>query len=306
MGGSGKTPLVIYLANFLQQKGFKPAVVSRGYRSRSKKPVTIVSDGQNILSDPLSSGDEPFLIAQSTHDVVVAIGKKRIHPCQKVIELFKCDVILLDDAFQHLAVSRNIDLVLFDVVSFAGNSRVFPGGNLREPVSALNRCDAFILTGVADSNKERTQKCSELLADTFNNKPIFKISRSYSKAMKYTYSAMGISANVFPLEVLPDNLLCICGIAKPERFRQSLADAEIIIGDFITFPDHCNYTQDDVERLRRQVIKTGASGILTTEKDMIKLARLDFEDIIIYTLPLVFDSNEALEALLLNKIGYQA
>ena len=305
MGGSGKTPLVVYLANFLQEKGFKPAVISRGYRGTSNNPVTIVSDGQTILSDPLLSGDEPYLIAQSTHGIVVATGKKRIHPCRKVIELFNCDVILLDDAFQHLAVSRSVDLVLFDVVSFAGNSRVFPGGELREPVSALNRCDAFILTGIAESNQERTRKCSELLADKFSEKPIFKIHRSYPGAVKHTRTAVNISSEVIPLEHLPHNLFGICGIAKPERFRQSLEDAEIIIGDFKTFPDHCNYTQDDVETLRRQVIETAASGILTTEKDMTKLARMDFGDITIYTLPLSFDSNEALEDFILSKIGVE-
>ena len=305
MGGSGKTPLVIYLANFLQEKGFKPAVISRGYRGTSKRPVTIVSDGQSILGDPESTGDEPYLIAHSTHDVVVATGKKRIHPCSKVIELFQRDVILLDDAFQHLAVSRTIDLVLFDVVSFTGNSRVFPGGDLREPVSALERCDAFILTGVTESNEEHTEKCSKLLADTFNDKPIFKIFRSYSKAIKYTHSASGLSANVIALETLPKNLLCVCGIAKPERFKKSLEDAGIIICDFITFSDHYNYRQDDVETLRRQVIQTGAGGILTTEKDVIKLARMDFRDITIYSMPLIFDSNKILEDFILRKIRDQ-
>ncbi|MBT8361246.1 MAG: tetraacyldisaccharide 4'-kinase [Desulfobacterales bacterium] len=303
MGGSGKTPFVVYLAKFLQQRGFKPAVISLGYRGRSKEPVTIVSDGQRILSDPLSCGDEPYLIAHSTHGVVVATGKKRIHPCKKVIESFNCNIILLDDAFQHLAVSRSIDLVLFDVHTFAGNSRVFPGGELREPVSALNRCDAFILTGVTGSNQERTEKCSELLAHKFTEKPIFKVSRFYPNAVKHTLTGSSISAVVIPLENLPQNLFCICGIAKPERFRQSLNDAGINIGDFKMFPDHCNYTQDIVETLRRQVIETAASGILTTEKDMTKLARLDFGDITIYTLPLTFDSNEALEDFILSKIG---
>lgn len=303
MGGSGKTPFVVYLANFLQQKGFKPAVISRGYRGTSKEPFTIVSDGQSILSDALSSGDEPYLIAHSTHGVVVATGKKRIHPCKKVIESFNCDIILLDDAFQHLAVSRSIDLVLFDVHTFAGNSRVFPGGELREPVSALNRCDAFILTGVTESNQERTERCAELLAHKFTEKPIFKVSKFYPNAVKHTLVGSSISAAVMPLEDLPQNLFCICGIAKPERFRQSLKDAGISIGDFKIFPDHCLYTQDIVETLRYLVIETSADGILTTEKDMTKLARLDFEGITIYTLPLIFDSNEALENLILSKIG---
>ena len=121
--------------------------------------------------------------------------------------------------------------------------------------------------------------------------------------MKHTFTGSSISAVVIPLENLPQNLFCICGIAKPERFRQSLKDAGISIGDFKMFPDHCNYTQDIVETLRYQVIETGADGILTTEKDMTKLTRLDFEGINIYTLPLIFDSNEALEDFILSKIG---
>ena len=118
MGGSGKTPVVIYLAEMLLASGYKPGVVSRGYKGQAKADVTIVSDSNAILVDAAAAGDEPYLIAKRVREAVVATGRKRHLPCREAIEKYGCDIIILDDGYQHLQVQRDIDLVLFDAVFF--------------------------------------------------------------------------------------------------------------------------------------------------------------------------------------------
>ncbi len=125
-----------------------------------------MSDGENIILSPTLAGDEPHMLAKSLPGIPVLTGKRRIIPCRYAIDNLQCDVLILDDGFQHIAVKRDIDIVLFDSTTLAGNSRVFPGGPLREPVSALKRCHAFLLTGESITNQERAQKFSNLLQTT--------------------------------------------------------------------------------------------------------------------------------------------
>ena len=133
MGGTGKTPLVQYLAQLLQNEGWKPAIISRGYGGRAKDRVNVVSNGQQVLLDAVQAGDEPLLLAESLPGVPVLTGIVRHLPAREAIAM-GADVLVLDDGFQHLAVQRDVNLVLFNADRLAGNSRVFPGGELREPV----------------------------------------------------------------------------------------------------------------------------------------------------------------------------
>lgn len=302
MGGTGKTPLVIYIARLLKDKGYYPAIISRGYRGKANAPVNIVSDGRTILLDPVSAGDEPWLIAKSLPDIVVATGKKRILPCQAAIDSFGCDIIILDDGFQHMSVARDVDLVLFDAGFFAGNSRVFPGGDLREPVSALNRCDAFIITGVNNSNKERAEKCTGLLKNKFDTKPVIQLSKIYLGATKHIPAHSGVISESVSLEQLPRDLFCFCGIAHPERFQQSLDEYGITTTGFKIFRDHYNYSDLDMQSLCRQAVEAGASGLLTTEKDMAKLYDKKCCNLPLFTLPLKISTNIILDNFILQKL----
>ncbi len=271
MGGTGKTPVVIYLARLLKQSGYRPAVISRGYRGTARQPVNIVSDGTAILINSRAAGDEPFLIAGTLPDIIVATGKKRIFPCREVIKSYGCDAIILDDGFQHLSVARSTDLVLFDTNYFAGNSRVFPGGELREPISALHRCSAFLLTGTTAANMVRADKCADLLASRFPGKPVIKVGRTYSRAIKYMPTPSGYHTEILDIEEIPANLFCFCGIARPERFQAALADNAIQSHVFRTYPDHHQYSEQDLTFLHDQAASMKAPGFLTTEKDMTKL-----------------------------------
>jgi tetraacyldisaccharide 4'-kinase len=271
MGGSGKTPLVIYLARLLSKNGYRPAIVSRGYRGTSNKKTNIVSDGISIRMTAEQCGDEPCLIARTLPEVIVATGKRRLDPCNEVISRYGCDCIILDDGFQHLALARQIDLVLFDVDHFTGNSRVFPGGDLREPVSALGRATAFVLTGATGANGERAERCASLLQQRFAGIPVFLLSRRFSHVIRYSGSGPDFSEEQVALDELPDNLLCFCGIARPERFRDSLEKHGVSCPVIQTFGDHHTYTEADFAALLTCAQTAGAPGLITTEKDMTKI-----------------------------------
>ncbi len=303
MGGTGKTPLVMYLAKYLTTQGYKPAIVSRGYRGTSKGAATIVSDGSAILMDAEQSGDEPWLLANELSEVVVAIGKNRVIPCRDVIESHQCDIIILDDGFQHLRVARSIDLVLFDADVFAGNSRVFPAGELREPVSALKRCHAFILTGINKSNRERADKCAEVLLQKFQDKALFRFSATYPAAFKYWCTGSKPERENIPVSALPDNLYCFSGIANPQRFKQLITESGIMISSFKTFSDHHRYSEEDFQQLISESRSENAQGLLTTEKDMPKIRKFLRPGITLYTLPLEFGNNQDFNDFIKNSLS---
>lgn len=302
MGGTGKTPLVMYLVKQLADQGYKPAVVSRGYRGKSVADVNIVSDGTKILMEAEQCGDEPWLLANELSGVIVATGKNRFLPCQEVIQSYKCDIIVLDDGFQHLKVARTIDLVLFDVDVFAGNSRVFPGGELREPVKALSRCSAFVLTGVNQSNKTRTDKCSEILLKKFQDKELFRFTGSYHRAFQYGNLNEDLERKTIAVNDLPDNLFCFCGIANPQRFKRLLLENRILTSGFKTFDDHHHYSDKDLDQLITDAHNQNAPGFLTTEKDISKVRNILRHKFPVFTLPFEFNENHGFNRFIAERL----
>lgn len=271
MGGTGKTPVVGYLASTLLEKGFKPAIISRGYGGAAGNKVNVVSDGKTIFLNADAAGDEPRFLASTLPGIPVLTGIVRILPCRHAIDNLGCDILLLDDGFQHLSVQRDLDLVLFSAAKFAGNSRVFPGGDLREPVSALKRCHGFLLTGVTDANRERCRQFSELLQQRFPQKPVFF--SSY-----HPIGANDLENNeVRNLSNLPTPLYGFCGIAQPELFRKSLENENIPLSGFMALKDHQPYSQRLLNKINKEAEQSGASALITTEKDLVKLQKDFFQ-----------------------------
>lgn len=267
MGGTGKTPTVAFIANLLQNTGYRPAIISRGYGGTAQEEVNLVANRSELLLNALQAGDEPFMLARQLPGIPVLTGKKRIHPCRYAIEQLQCDILLLDDGFQHLSVTRDIDLVLFNATSLAGNSRVFPGGELREPVSALKRCTAFILTGVDKTNQARADRFSQLLQSRFPGKPVF-CSSLKGKCIN------GLSGNEASIHSpIPFPLYAFCGIAHPERFRATLAENGYMLSGNSDFSDHYPYRQSDMDFLCHEASRVQAKGLVTTEKDLVKVEK---------------------------------
>lgn len=153
VGGTGKTPIVILLTEWLVAKGKRVAILSRGYKRTSTVPYLLVSDGSRILAGPSEAGDEPFLMAQRCPRAVVAVGADRVALGRWVLEQYPVDYIMLDDGFQHRALHRDVDLVLLDATDAAGLDALLPSGRLREPLEALERASAVVITR-ADSRQD--------------------------------------------------------------------------------------------------------------------------------------------------------
>ena len=268
MGGTGKTPMVKYLASLLQEQGFQPAIISRGYGGATRERVNVVSNGQELLLDAAYVGDEPRMLAESLPGVFVLTGVIRKLPAARAVEM-GADILLLDDGFQHLAIRRDLDLVLFNADFLAGNSRVFPGGDLREPVKALLRCHGFIMTGVNDVNMERAGKFAELLQDKFGGRPVFASRYRVAGMVLQGEGGQRVQAELDDLE--KQRCYGFCGIARPESFRQTLKESGIEPVEFQALPDHHSYRPKDVRQLLKRAKKKGVDCLLCTEKDMVKL-----------------------------------
>ncbi len=268
VGGTGKTPFVIMLADILRKHGFKPAILSRGYKGTREGQIGVVSDGHAILMDSSEAGDEPVLTADILRDVPVIIGKERSRSGNLAVERFGADILILDDAFQHRRLFRDIDIVLLDSEHPFGNGFMLPRGGLREPAGALERADVVIVTST-EGNTDDTPVTENLRIPTFSG-------------CRRAKALIGSEAEILPLEFLKGKRICaFSGIAKPGSFRKILEPLCKEITVFTPFPDHHQYTGKEIEYIRKTCSESRAEFILTTEKDGIKLKRFPgfFRDI---------------------------
>lgn len=269
VGGTGKTPMVQHLARLLQDNGFRPAVVSRGYAGRAQGRVNLVSDGSRLLLDADLAGDEPRFLAETLPGVPVLTGIVRRLPAREAVAL-GADVLLLDDGFQHMQLARDINLALFSADRLAGNSRVFPGGELREPVAALRRATGFVLTGVDDRNRERATRFADLLRTRFPEIPTTLA--GYATDAVVRLSAAGLLAPAGDVDLAGRRLFGFCGIARPESFQRTVQAAGLELGGFLPLADHQRYVPAVLDRIRTRAAQAGAEALVTTEKDLVKLA----------------------------------
>lgn len=266
LGGTGKTPCVIEVVRLLLTMGRRPAVISRGYHGRARQVVNVVSDGREILLDACLAGDEPYLLAQILPGVPVLTGVKRAEVARYAYERFNVDVIVLDDGFQHLALDRGLDLVLFKAPEFLGKARVFPGGRLREPVTALSRAHAFIFTGMDERYQEKAAYFSRFFLANFRDRPVFQTAYKADGLIRLADGA------ILNLEKDRAMKFCaFCGLADPDSFRSTLARENLQVVDCKPFSDHYSYTTQDMADLVAWAGRSGAEALITTEKDLVKL-----------------------------------
>lgn len=294
LGGTGKTPMTIYFARLLNDK--KPVIVSRGYGGKNKNPVNIVSDRKNISADADLFGDEPVLMAQSLPGVPVLTGKKRSVVGRYAVSELQAGLVLLDDGFQHLALDRNLDVVLFKVDSFLGNNRIFPGGDMREPLKALHRADCFVLTCVDEENRDRAKAIQKALLKRFPDTPSFLA--SYQPVV--LVSSDGKKEEL--TKATEQSWVAFCGLAEPLSFKRSLDMAGLDILDFKAFGDHHAYTETELANLVHKAKNNGAHGLITTEKDMVKLTGMHC-DLPLMALQMSVVPEEALDQFVLEQLS---
>ncbi|HNU86156.1 MAG TPA: tetraacyldisaccharide 4'-kinase [Syntrophales bacterium] len=263
VGGTGKTPVVILIARILRDAGYKPAVLSRGYKGKSQKAVNVVSDGRTLLMGIEDAGDEPVLTSRSLPGIPVLTGPERYRTAQHAIEHFGCDVLVLDDGFQHRALLRNLDIVLMDDERPFGNGFLLPRGPLREPLGALKRAHLFILTR---PDRNTIVNPRSLLGTSFPEIPVFWAHRRPKAVLR------GKNIDVHPPEFLAGKkILAFAGIANPASFEKTMRVLGAEPLDVAVFPDHHVYTDSDIKKLESRADGVSADMILTTEKDAVKL-----------------------------------
>lgn len=293
LGGTGKTPMTLYLARLLADR--RPVVVSRGYGGKAKERVNVVSDGSSRLLDAAAAGDEPALLARSLTGVPVITSKKRAEGGRLGVERFGAGTVILDDGFQHLALDRDLNLVLFKVDTFLGNNRVFPGGDMREPLKALGRAHAFVLTCVDDDNRKRALAIRDALEKRFPGIPVFLTEyRAVSLA-----GADGEALSLTEVRELP--LYAFCGLANPHAFSRTLEQTGLNITGLHAYQDHCRYPASVRKKLLIMARESGARGLVTTEKDLVKLRGRDF-DLPLYALQMELVPEEGFDSFVLEKM----
>jgi tetraacyldisaccharide 4'-kinase len=273
VGGTGKTPMTINLVRLLQQMRCRVAVVSRGYKGTGEKNGAVVSDGQRILCSPRTAGDEPYLMACLLDNVPVVIGKDRYAAGERAMNRFRPDVIVLDDGFQHRRLQRDLNLLLLDAKAPFGNRFLLPRGQLREPVSALKRADAVILTrcdGIGPNHRRRIQSL-------VHPRPLFSsqhktVIRGILPA-RQPCTPQRIDFSEVSGHSVPDQrkIFAFCGLAANAQFFKSLKTMAGDIHGTMEFEDHHPYTPRDIERILWAARHAGSNGFATTEKDYVRI-----------------------------------
>jgi len=300
VGGTGKTPAVITLAGLLQHEGYRPAVVSRGYGGKSSNAINVVADGDKILMKPDAAGDEPVLIAKSLPTMPVITGKDRYAAAAYACRNFDIDIIILDDAFQHRALSRDVDILLLDAQRPFGNGWLIPCGALREPSGSVIRADIIVMTG---NEVKNVSSLADMIEKRFPGKPVFS---GYRRARDIV---AGRSGEILPSSfVAGKKVFAFSGIARPDSFLATITSLGGIMAGTLIFPDHHAYERDDLARIAGDAAAKGAEIILTTEKDSMKL--FDFADFLrdIFVLRITMDVTQPgrFRELILAKLGKRA
>ena len=261
LGGTGKTPAVMMIAEILRGNGHKPGILSRGYGGNSLSEVNVVCDGKNILLTPETAGDEAVMMAQRLRNVPILVGSDRYQTGRYAIEHFGVDTLILDDGFQHLALKRDINILLFDHQRPFGNGQLFPAGELREPKKEVHRADFVFITRYSGASYP-----PGINENLIKNLPVVKSALRLDSILKFD------NGEILDIkEVLNQPVAAFSGIANPDDFRRILEQTGVRLVYYHPFPDHHEYTLSDLKFIESSARKAGAKFIFTTEKDGVKL-----------------------------------
>lgn len=259
MGGTGKTPVTSTIAALLRDGGRRVAILSRGYGRRDRLPRCVsLGDGPLVASS--MSGDEPAWYARSLPGVAVAVGARREQAAATLAGRFAADAFVLDDAFQHLRLHRDVDILVVDGDAPFWQGSVPPRGRLREGIGAAARADAFAVIGT------RAAECERWLASRLPGRPVFGMAPEYPGAVPFAAWRRGEETIA-----TPESALLFSGIARPERFVAAARRAGIAVGGEEHFRDHHWYSAGDIAELWRAASAAGVTTLLTTEKDAVRL-----------------------------------
>lgn len=259
-GGSGKTPMAVFLANFLNLSGKEVGVVERAYKGDIKSDEVILKDkGIDEKGFDVSAvGDEPAMLWNSLDSgIKVAVSKRKY---KAVIEMLKkwnfIDYVIIDDGFQHLKLKRDVDLILMDGES-GFKDKLFPRGTLREPYAGLKRADVLVFTKSNYLNKDEKESLKK-------------------KALKYNKNLKIFFANaklLSPQNLKGKKILPVSGIGNPLFFHKLLKSDGANFENYFSFKDHYKYSEKDARDIVRLKDKINAEYVVCTSKDFVKLSK---------------------------------
>lgn len=272
-GGTGKTPLVEWIARELARTGQRVCILTRGYGRQTAGTRVVVSDGREIISNAAEAGDEPLLLAETLKGLAAVISDAdRVSAARWAFENLRSQVFVLDDGFQHLRVARDLNILTIDATNPWGNRKLLPAGILRESPAELARADCFVITRADDANA--TDELRREIA-THSDGPIF-CSRMRVTGLRAVRAKAGRPV-VAGEEIRESSVAAFCGLGNPESFFLLVKRGGYRLVHTQVFRDHHNYTQSDIKRVVKDSIARGAQVLLTTAKDEVKLRSLDFD-----------------------------
>lgn len=323
LGGTGKTPMVEYIARYIKSEDHSVAILTRGYARESSgmrvlnAPRGLSSDGPNNLSgagkmiqpsNPADAarnvgghreyGDEPLMLARALPEVPVVINKNRYEGGRWAERELGAEVLVLDDAYQHLGLARDLNILLLDATDPFGGFEMVPFGRLREPLYGIKRADAVIITR-ADRPFDQGQTNAIIRYFCGDKVPVMYAYSSITHLRHLETSAV-YEAKQFA----GWNAAVMCGIGNPRAFSDDILQFGMNIVSENFFSDHHAFTQEDVERVTRAARESGADAIITTEKDAVRLESLKHGDVPIYAAQLEIQSEDEvrLKSLLLRTL----
>lgn len=277
-GGTGKTPTIVWLADWLIFHNLTPVVLTRGYKGQLEHSSGLLKSGQKFRLNPFDYGDEPLMISNKMSRGAVIVGKKRAENLLKYFSEVKPDVVLLDDGFQHLQIFRSYNIVLFDATMPLNLYKVAPLGYLREGMSALKDADAIIISRADMVSEEKLKKLTSALSEHFHHKVTMALTR---------YKPLGVfdvhDKYIFSIHELKGlKAIAVTAIASPDSFYKYLEGFGVVITEKVSFPDHYFFTTEDVNDLLIKASQQSAI-ILCSEKDMVKMKRVSLDSRILFT-----------------------
>jgi len=255
VGGTGKTPLVEYIARHFIDSGKKPVILSRGYGGRNS------ADGRN---------DEAAVLDENLPGVPHIQARDRVLAGLRAIKEFNPDRIILDDGFQYRRLNRNLDIVVVDAANPFGYGRLLPRGLLREPVESLRRADAVVISKTDEVSEDALGAIERKIGGCVAQDRIFRA--RHRTGGVYVLNGKAQKRDVAPSALRGRRALAFCGIGRPESFRRSVDALSCEIAEFQSYPDHFNYDRESIADLRKRAADSGAEILITTQKDAVKLA----------------------------------
>jgi len=254
-GGTGKTPLVIWLCNYLRNRGLQSSILTRGYKTQ-----------------PNQITDEPALLARACLDTDVIVNPDRIAGAKKAISAHQAQALVLDDGFQHRRIKRDLDIVAVDATCPFGYGRVLPAGLLREPKGGLSRADAVIITRFDQADAEQLRQLEQ---EILQIAPTIAIARAVHK---HTHAVTFQNKKLTLEELRSKKIFAFCGIGNPTAFFRCLEQNGLPPEETQIFDDHHAYTQEEMKQIFERAHSCGAEMILCTQKDWVKSALLSPEE----------------------------